>query len=279
MFSEGHSGREICEKFNISNTTLAKYKKKYHLKSPFDKKMSEEDVERAMLMAKQGLMDTEIASYFGVSRGEILLLRKQRNIASAFSYDKITKIDNAKFEELFYKGYGDNEVAKALNMSPNGIYSHRVRHGYHRGSFKEAKDNPLTTDNIEILLGILMGDASLSKDNKNSVLKLAHCPKQKDYTSYIAEKLNNLSPHLYYCKSKPDKRTGKCYKSYWCSLPANPAFNELYEHFYYNGKKRIPIELFGNFTWQSLAYLFMDDGWKSKCAGGIATNCFSINDL
>lgn len=195
------------------------------------------------------MLDTEIGNIFSVSRGVIENIRHKYNIPSLFTYDKISKIDNAKFELLFSKGLNDFQIAKELGMSHDGIYSHRMRHGYLRESFAVAKNNPLTQDNLEIILGIMMGDGHMDRRDRNAYMTLTHCPKQKDYTAYIAEKLGNLKPHQFYRKSKPDKRTGKQYESYWCKFAANPAFNEIYEHFYKDEKKRIPIELFDNYTW------------------------------
>lgn len=279
MFACGKSGGEISRVLNISPTTITKFKKDHNIKSAFEMKMSEMDIEKAMRMAEDGYMDSEIARKFGVSRGNIFMHRKRRNIKSQFSYDKLSKIDNTKFEELFNQGLTDDKIAEELGMSADGIYSHRMRHGYFRESYVESKENPLTQDNLEIILGIMMGDGCMERPARNTRLVLAHCPQQKDYRDYIAEQLNNLSPHTFYCISKPHMKTGKCYESYWLTLPTNPALNVLYEHFYINGTKRIPFELFENFTWQSLAYMYMDDGNKGTSGAKIATNCFTFDDL
>lgn len=279
MLDEGKSSTEISKFLNVSVATLAKFKKENSIKGVYDAKMSKEDIDKAMSLAQEGYMDTEIAKLFGVTAGNIMFHRKNRGIESQFTYDKISKIDNKKFEELFNQGLGDNEIGKALDMSSDGIYSHRMRHGYLRRSFKENELNPLTQDNLEIILGIMMGDSSMEHNYKNARMSIAHGEKQREYSYYIADKLSNLNPHTYVSVSKLDERTGKKYTSYWVDLPANPAFNEIYDHFYVNRIKRIPIELFDNFTWQSLAYMFMDDGSKAHCGGQLATNCFTIEDL
>lgn len=279
MLEEGKSSAEISKLLKVSVTTLAKFKKENNIRSAHDAKMSEEDINKAMSLAQQGYMDSEIAKMFGVTAGNIGIHRRNRGIETQFTYDKISKIDNEKFEELFNKGLGDEEIGKALGMSADGIYSHRMRHGYFRRSFKENEINPLTQDNLEIILGIMMGDGSMECRNKNARMIIAHGEKQKGYSYYIADKLSNLNPHTYVSVSKLDERTGKRYTSYWVDLPANPAFNEIYEHFYVDRIKRIPIELFNNFTWQSLAYMFMDDGSKGSCGGQLATNCFTLSDL
>lgn len=279
MLEEGKSSIEISKLLNVSVTTLAKFKKENNIKGVYDTKMSKEDIDKAMLLAQEGYMDSEIAKVFGVSPSNIGMHRRKRGIKTQFTYDKISKIDNRKFEELFKQGLGDKEIGKALGMSSDGIYYHRMRHGYFRRSFKENELNPITQDNLEIILGIMMGDGYMENRNKNARMSIAHGEKQKEYSYYIANKLSNLNPHTYVSVSKLDERTGKKYTSYWVDLPANPAFNEIYDHFYIDRIKRIPIELFDNFTWQSLAYMFMDDGSKASCGGQLATNCFTIEDL
>lgn len=279
MLEEGKSSAEISKLLKVSVTTLTKFKKENNVRGAYDTKMSKEDIDKAMSLAQEGYMDTEIAKLFEVTAGNIMFHRKNRGIESQFTYNKISKIDNKKFEELFNQGLGDNEIGKALGMSSDGIYSHRMRHGYLRRSFKENELNPLTQDNLEIILGIMMGDGSMEHNYKNARMSIAHGEKQKEYSYYIADKLSNLNPHTYVSVSKLDERTGKRYTSYWVDLPANPAFNEICDHFYVNRIKRIPIELFDNFTWQSLAYMFMDDGSKAHCGGQLATNCFTTEDL
>lgn len=279
MLSNGKSGEEICKIFHISSATLVKFKKERGIHSNYEAKMSTEDIDKAMKMALEGYLDTEIAKMFKVSSATIQRYRKLRNIKSQFSYGKIAKIDDNKFKTLFYQGLSDAAIATKLAVSVDAVYGHRMRYNYIRESYKEAKLNPLTQDNLEIILGIMMGDGHMEKRYKNARMCTAHCPSQKGYRDYIAEKLSNLNPHLYYQISKPHIKTGKRYESYWLDLPANPAFNDIYEHFYINRIKRIPIELFNNFTWQSLAYMYMDDGNKMSCGARLATNCFTIEDI
>jgi len=279
LYAEGKSSAEISKICNVSVATLTKFKKQFNIKTDYDIKMSSEDVEKAMNLANKGMTDTEIAKIFRVSRAVIEYHRRNRKVQSQFTYDKISKIHKNEFEELFNKGLNDTQIAKELNVSSDGVYGYRMRNGYLRESYKEAKNNPLTQDNLEIILGIMMGDGSMECPNKNARMTFAHCPKQKDYTYYVAEKLSNLNPYTYYHKGCPDKRTGKCYDSYWCGIPTNPALNEIYKCFYKDGKKRIPFELFTNFTWQSLAYMYMDDGNKQNCGGRLATNCFSKKEI
>lgn len=209
MLDEGKSSTEISKFLNVSVATLAKFKKENSIKGAYDAKMSKEDIDKAMSLAQEGYMDTEIAELFGVTASNIMFHRKNRGIKSQFTYDKISKIDNEKFEKLFNQGLGDKEIGEVLGMSSDGIYSHRMKHGYFRKSFRENELNSLTQDNLEIILGIMMGDGSMECRNKNTRFSTAHGEKQKDYSYYIADKLYNLNPHTYVSVSKLDVRTGK----------------------------------------------------------------------
>lgn len=64
-------------------------------------KLSKEDKQSIINMANTGLMDSEIAEKLYVSPSAIFYWRKKLNIKSRFSYAKISKIDNDKFEALY----------------------------------------------------------------------------------------------------------------------------------------------------------------------------------
>lgn len=229
----------------------------------------------------EGKMDTEIAKELNVTRGAVQYWRKKLGLESKFTYSKISKIDDNKFKELFYKGFSDYKIAKELNMSPDGVYSHRMRHGYFRKSLKENIEVSLTKEQKEVLIGIMLGDGHLSKSNVNPRFATAHCEAQKEYSIHIVEVFNSLSWKWYKNIPKnPDKRTGKIYESYRVESPANPALLEFYNSFYINRKKIIPIDLLEKyFTEKSLAYLYMDDGTKTKSGYIIATNNFTKKEI
>ena len=62
-------------------------------------------------------------------------------------------------------------------------------------------------------------------------------------------------------------------------VPANPTLKSWYYSFYKDKIKIIPFDLFEYFTEVSLAFMYMDDGYKTQCSYGIATNCFTIEEL
>lgn len=195
-----------------------------------------------------------------------------------------SKIDDVKdkFENLFYKNLSDYKIAKELNISPNAVLAYRKKHGYVRKSLKENNEIALTQDNKEVLLGTLLGDASLYKykNYKNPVFSFEHGIKQKEYGEYKAKLLSNLKLHTnIYTRNVIDKRTNKYYTSYSVRAAANPAFEYYYCAFYKNNKKVIPFELLNDFSEKSLAILFMDDGSKTKSGYEISTNCFTVEEV
>lgn len=245
-------------------------------------KLTDKEKNKINELYKLGKMDSEIGKELGICRATIQYYRKTHNMPTKFTYEKISKIDNIKFEKLFNEGLSDYSIAKELNMSPDGVYSHRMRHGYFRESLKENKPIPLTDFQKQVLIGTMLGDSSfkMSKDKINPAVSCAHCIQQREYCEYKTQIFESLGAKCHYHKRNiPDKRNGKFYEDYTMLVPSNPEFLDFYTKFYKNGRKVIPFELLDNFTEVSLAFMFMDDGSKTKCGYVIATNCFNKDEL
>lgn len=230
----------------------------------------------------KGKTDSEIGKELGVTNGAIFYWRKKLGLKSKFTYSKIAKIDNNRFEELFNKGLSDYAIARELAMSPDGIYSHRMRHGYFRDSLKINKERALTDFQKQVLLGTLLGDASLilGKDCINPSVSCSHGIQQKEYCEYKTKIFENLGATCsYHKRNTPDKRNGNYYEDCTMFIPANPALLPWYSSFYNNNRKTIPFNLFEYFTEVSLAFMYMDDGCKINKTYSISTNCFSDEEL
>ena len=187
-----------------------------------------------------------------------------------------------EFEELFYQNLSDYAIAKKLGINHCTIFKWRKKHGYMRDSLKENKLVPLTTIQEEVLIGTLLGDASLriGKDCINPRFSCTHCLAQEEYCKHKEEIFKSLGSSGNRDKNlKPDKRTGKIYNYYTMRIPANPAFIPIYDSVYTEGIKIIPIDLLSKLTARSLAYMFMDDGSKYANGYTIATNCFSEENI
>lgn len=245
--------------------------------------VTDEIKERIKELAEEGLMDSQIAKLLNISDSSVFYWRKKLGIKSKFTYDKISKIDKEKFEELFYAGYSDYYIAKQLNMNPCSVYSHRMRHNYIRETnLRFNKLVEMSQYQKEVLIGTMLGDSSffMHQNAANPSVSCSHCVKQKDYCLHKTEIFKSLGAKVKYEKRKtPDKRNGKFYEDYKMYIPANPAFLQLYENFYINKKKRIPKNVLKDFSEVSLAFLFMDDGYKDGTSYQLATNCFTFEDL
>jgi hypothetical protein len=246
-------------------------------------KVTEDMKQQIVALYNQGLMDSEIAKQIGgITDGTVFYWRKKLGLKTKFDYSQVAKIDNKKFEKLFKQGLSDYAIAKELGMSPDGVFSHRQRHGYTRDSLMFAKPIPLTDFQKEVLIGTLLGDSSLRRHKKswNTEISCAHGIKQKEYCEYKTEIFKSLGAHCeHHIRKTPDKRNGICYEDYTMRVPSNPELNSWYEAFYPNGKKVIPSNLFNYFTAASLAFMFMDDGCKTSNSYSISTNCFQIEEL
>lgn len=229
-----------------------------------------------------GKMDSEIGKELGISRAAIQYYRAVNNMPTKFTYSKISKIDNRKFEELFNKGLSDYSIAKEFNMSPDGIYSHRMRHGYLRDvDLRLNKAIELTDFQKQVLLGTILGDTSfkVGKGSINPAIQCSHSIIQKEYCEHKTEIFKSLGAYCkYHKRNVPDKRNGKYYEDYTMYVPANPKLLEWYK-LTYKPKKVIPFELFNYFTEVSLAFMYMDDGCKTGNNYSISTNSFSKEDL
>lgn len=246
-------------------------------------KLTEDMKQRLIDLYEQGLMDSEIAKKIGgITDGTVFYWRKKLGLKSKFNYSKVAKIDNKRFEELFNQGLSDYAIAKELGMSPDGIYSHRMRHGYLRKDIRFATAVKLTNFQKEVLVGTLLGDSSLRKPkrNGNTEVSCAHGISQKEYCEYKTEIFKSLGAHCeHHIRKAPDKRNGICYEDYTMRIPTNPELNSWFDAFYPNGKKVIPSSLFKYFTSASLAFLYMDDGFKASRSYCISTNCFQTDEL
>lgn len=233
-------------------------------------------------LVNSGLTDSEIAKKFGnVSRSAILYWRRKLGLKTQFTYEKVSKMNHAEVVRLFNLGLSDYKIAALLSVKPCSVFSYRKYHNIGQDrNLKYNKEITPTEIQMQILFGTLLGDASLRKTNTNPKITCAHGIKQKDYCYYKATLLKSLLPKVSYHKRHTvDKRTGICYEDYTLSLPSNPAFLSLYDAFYPQNKKVIPLIMLYLYTEIAMAFHYMDDGYKSKNGYVLGTNCFSVSDV
>lgn len=139
----------------------------------------------------------------------------------------------------------------------------------------------LNPEQIDILIGLMLGDGCLEKNGRNVRLRMEYSSKQKAYVSWLYEKFKNISgkePRSVLGRhSKANKFYEKC-RFYTFSLEC---LNDYRELFYQGGRKCIPENIMDILISPlTLAIWFMDDGHKrSDCnALRISTDSFHYEE-
>ena len=132
----------------------------------------------------------------------------------------------------------------------------------------------LTDEQKEVLIGILLGDATLETQNNGRTyrIKIEHSLKQKAYAEHLYGLFND------WARSKPWKRkvtlsNGKTYTNIVFSTLSHSALR-FYAHQFYRGRVKIVPRLIRKWlTPRAIAYWYMDDGSiKSKQSKGLIFN-------
>ena len=183
-------------------------------------------------------------------------------------------------EKLVRSNKSDKEIAKLFNVKPISVYFFRKRNNIKRDNLLINKAIEPTKRQMSIIVGSLLGDASLRKTNINPIFSCEHGIKQLEYCKWKVAELNSLGSKLSIYKRKTiDRRTGIYYESAVCKLPANPVLLPIYNSLYKEKRKTITKEILKNFDELSLAVMFMDDGNCTKESINISTNCFNEEEL
>lgn len=238
------------------------------------------DKERLIELWEEGKNDYEIEKIMGIKRGTIWWNRKQLGLTSKFSYNSFRKLDYKLVEILIKENRTDKEIADIVHSDKSAIYCIRTRQHIIRNNLVSNKEIIPTDRQLSIIIGSLLGDASLKRSNLNTSFSCMHGIKQKDYCEWKFNELKSLNARFStHKRTKPDKRNNICYEDALVTTTTNPFFNKFHELLYSNGKKHIVKEFLQYFDELSLAVMFMDDGCKIKKTINIATNCFSIEEL
>lgn len=238
------------------------------------------DLQRLIELNREGKTDAEIASLLNVSRQLVQQHRKKLGLESPFKYSSFRKMNYEEVEKLVKENKTDREIAELYNVKEISVYFFRKRNNIERDNLLVNKAIEPTNRQMSIIVGSLLGDASLRKTNVNPIFSCEHGIKQLEYCKWKAEELKSLGAKFSTSKRKTiDPRTGIYYESAICRLPANPALLKLYNCLYIDGRKSITEEYLQYFDELSLAVMFMDDGSYNGSSINIATNCFKEDEL
>lgn len=234
------------------------------------------NLEEFLVYYNQNMNDRQIAEIYHCTAGTIYNFRKTNNLPTKFTWK--TSIDYDTLKKYSDLGYNDTQIQNITGVSDTHCYQLRKRWNITRLSQKENQSIILTSEQEQILVGHILGDGHLRKDNINCSGKIIQSLAQEEYAKWKYLKLKSLCTDFNYWTQK-DKRNNNTYYSCGAWIKSNPELNKFYEMSYKNKKKFISYELLNYFTPLSLAVLFMDDGYKSTRGYNIATNCFTINDI
>ena len=153
----------------------------------------------------------------------------------------------------------------------------------------------LTKLQHEILVGVLLGDASLQTESNGRTyrLRISQSEQHKDYLFHLYEKFKNLtdSPPVQY-KFVDLRNPGKIYTRWSFSTTQQSCFRFYAQQFYGdpcrnrqgNGtEKKVPKLIHRWLRGKAIAYWYMDDGaqkWKGKSlAMRFCTDNFTKSDV
>lgn len=209
---------------------------------------------------KKGLNDSEIAQELECNPNAVQTYRKKHNLPSNFLYK--SKYENILEEIKLLKnnGLGNRKISKLL-----GIPRTSLMYLFRKYNLKNIEYVPkyanLNHFQKSALIGTLLGDGSISK---KFIFNIGHSTKQEEY---YKSKIALFSPNitfLEYKRKKEDKRTGNTYYSLQAYSHKFEDIAMLRNIYYKKGIKEISRTVLKNFNEISLAYLYMDDGNKSK---------------
>ena len=145
---------------------------------------------------------------------------------------------------------------------------------------EDLQKNPellVSSEEHDLIIGSLMGDASIRKRERNSCFGVAHSIKQRDYVHYKLDILKDFKiSEFYERKREINKRE---VHMIYLATRTHPVFN-YYGNLFYKDKKKVTNEILGQLNSRSLAVWVCDDGSYSKKQRYIilCTNSFSLEE-
>lgn len=132
-------------------------------------------------------------------------------------------------------------------------------------------DGRLTQIQREIIIGSLLGDGHLRPHRRGVVFEFLQTSKRKFYVEWKHKMLGSLAtPQIYHQRGVMEY--------YKLVTKTHPELEDLYQKFYSDGRKRVPVEIKKMLTPRCIAVWFMDDGSKSKGAVYFNTHGYSVEE-
>ena len=127
---------------------------------------------------------------------------------------------------------------------------------------QERLESKLSADLKNILVGLALGDLNIEKPSRtgNARLRFAQSLAHEEYLLHLFEKVKPYCTAAPYLPKTLHNVTGKFYPSIRFNSCTFACFNELYELFYPEGKKILPLNIGELLTPAGLAYFVLVDG-------------------
>lgn len=169
-------------------------------------------------------------------------------------------------------------------MATASVTKKTYNDGKTRALIKGKSDMELSPEQFDILVATALGDSSIEKTDPKHNARVSFqqtFPNHAAYLSHLYLKLQNLTgskPKVQI--RKPDPRTEKIYSSFVFKTLRFPVINKIYDLFYVNGVKRVPLNIVELLNPRVLAYWIMDDG-GTQTSGTlqIHTNSFTEEEV
>lgn len=276
LYNLGYTQAEICRETGISCSQASRRCKKLNLDPTKNNKANYAKIDKNefLKLYNNKKTDAYIASILNFSESKISSFRESLNLPIV---DRRHFTDDDFIIE-YNKGCTDKELSEIFNTSSSYIVHRRniLNLPY---NIKNIETIPLTEIEFQVILGTVLGDTTLEKRKKNTNGTCKHCVAQEEFIFKKYEYLKNISkePRLINCYDSRFKEPN--YKVWYWYINSNPALNKIYDEFYKNGKKVVPINLINKITALGIAIWFMDDGAKHGTSCSFCTHGFSLEDV
>ena len=145
----------------------------------------------------------------------------------------------------------------------------------------ELQNNPLillTEDERDLIIGSLLGDASIRQREKNSCFRFSHSIKQKRYCEFKRDILKDFSISEF--REVKRKIRDSFIHAIDFSTKTHPIFNYYRKLFYKEDRKRVSEEILNQLNARSLAFWICDDGSYDNTQGYIilCTNAYNLEE-
>lgn len=273
QYKKGFTDAEISRILNISTSQVARRRKKFNL----SKNERPNKLDNCFInLYNKNMNDREISKITGVSKSVVQKYRSSLNLKSIGKHS----VNKNEIKKLILNGKSDKEIGDIFGLSYLTIKRHRQNLGFIQ---KSSRPNKYKYDDTQsqIIIGSILGDASLVKMHKNggTVFKITHCLKQQDYLKYkwgfLKENASTIKEYFY-----TDKRLKvPFYSNKTFYTKSSTSLNEMFNNWYRPKKRIYKPDLF-KLNPLGLSIWYCDDGYLSKDGGCfLCTNSFPIEDL